>query len=59
VFHLGFSVADVDAAEREGADLGLGVISRGRLLDRTGFTYFDTAQCGAGVTLEVRRSNLS
>ena len=58
VFHLGFSVADVDAAEQEGLSLGLDVISRGRLPDRTGFTYFDTAQRGAGVTLEVRLSNL-
>jgi len=58
VFHLGFAVADLDAADREGVSLGLGVISRGRLPDRTGFTYFDTAQRGAAVTLEVRRSNL-
>jgi len=58
VFHLGFSVPDVDAAEQEGVDLGLGFISRGRLPDRTGFTYFDTAARGASVTLEVRRSNL-
>jgi methylmalonyl-CoA/ethylmalonyl-CoA epimerase len=58
VFHLGFTVPDLDAAEREGASLGLGFISRGRLPDRTGFTYFDTAQRGAGVTLEVRASKL-
>jgi len=58
VFHLGFTVPDVDAAERQGLDLGLGLISRGRLPDGTGFTYFDTAGRGASVTLEVRRSEL-
>lgn len=58
VFHLGFAVEDVDSAEREGRDLGLSITSRGRLPDRTGFTYFDTATRGAGVTLEVRRSLL-
>ncbi|MBE2242691.1 MAG: VOC family protein [Burkholderiaceae bacterium] len=58
VFHLGFGVESVDQAEREGLAMGLGILSRGRLPDRTGFTYFDTAQRGAGVTLEVRRSKL-
>jgi hypothetical protein len=26
----------------------------GRKVDRSGFTYFDTAGSGAGVTLEIR-----
>lgn len=58
VYHLGFGVDSVDAAEEEGLAMGLGILSRGRLPDRTGFTYFDTRDKGAGVILEVRRSNL-
>jgi methylmalonyl-CoA/ethylmalonyl-CoA epimerase len=58
VFHLGFAVPDLDAGEKEGLELGFGIISRGRLPDHTGFTYFDTAQRGAGVTLEIRNSSL-
>ena len=54
VFHLGFTVSDLEGAEKEGLNLGLDIISRGRLPDHTGFTYFDTAQRGAGVTLEIR-----
>ncbi|MCA0239236.1 MAG: VOC family protein [Proteobacteria bacterium] len=58
VFHLGFSVDSVDQAEQEGLAMGLAILSSGRLPDRSGFTYFDTAGHGAGVTLEVRRSKL-
>jgi len=64
VFHLGFTVPDLDAAESAAKACGLGVISRGRLVTQntaaqnpgsvSGFTYFDTAQLGAGTTLEVR-----
>jgi len=55
VFHLGFAVPDLDAAESAAKDKGLGVISRGRLPGTdSGFTYFDTAQRGAGTTLQVR-----
>lgn len=54
VFHLGFLVPDADAAETEAAGLGLAQLMRGRRADGTGFTYFDTAEQGAGVTLEVR-----
>jgi catechol 2,3-dioxygenase-like lactoylglutathione lyase family enzyme len=57
VFHLGFSVDDCDAAEAAGRDAGLGVKLRGRLPNRNGFTYFDTDERGAGVTLQVRRSS--
>jgi len=59
VFHLGFTVPDLDAAESQAKEKGLDIISRGRLTDpstgaQSGFTYFDTAVKGAGTTLEVR-----
>jgi catechol 2,3-dioxygenase-like lactoylglutathione lyase family enzyme len=55
VFHLGFVVPDIAAAEAEVKDLGLKVISTGRRANGSGFAYFDTAgQCG--VTLLVRQS---
>jgi catechol 2,3-dioxygenase-like lactoylglutathione lyase family enzyme len=59
VFHLGFSVTNLDAAEAEGVALGLRPMLRGRLPDRSGFTYFDTAEQGAGVILEIRQSKLT
>ena len=59
VFHLGFTVPNCDAAEVQGVALGLQTLMHGRLQDRSGFTYFDTADKGAGVTLEVRASRLS
>jgi methylmalonyl-CoA/ethylmalonyl-CoA epimerase len=55
VFHLGFSVPDCDAADAEGRTLGLDVLMSGRRTDRSGFTYFDTAD-EAGVVLEIRQS---
>jgi catechol 2,3-dioxygenase-like lactoylglutathione lyase family enzyme len=55
VFHIGFVVPDCDAAEAEGRAAGLGVLMRGRRPDRTGFTYFDTAD-DAGVVLLARQS---
>jgi len=55
VYHLGFEVADRDAAERDARALGLGVIARGRRADGSGFAYFDT-RAGAGVTLEIRKT---
>lgn len=58
VFHLGFTVGDLDAAEGDAAQLGLTPWMRGRLPDRTGFTYFDTRDAGAGVTLEIRANRL-
>jgi methylmalonyl-CoA/ethylmalonyl-CoA epimerase len=54
VFHLGFTVNDLDAVEGDAAALGLTPWMRGRLPDRSGFTYFDTRAQGAGVTLEIR-----
>ncbi|WP_137921367.1 VOC family protein [Hydrogenophaga sp. 2FB] len=54
VFHLGFTVPDCDAAESQGLNAGLSVLMHGRKPDGGGFTYFETAHRGAGVTLEVR-----
>lgn len=50
VFHLGFEVPDADAAE---AIAGLPVLMKGRRANRTGFTYYETAE-KAGVTLLTR-----
>lgn len=54
VFHLGFSVPSCDEGQSQGQALGLDILLRGRLPDRNGFTYFDTREKGAGVTLQVR-----
>ena len=54
VFHLGFDVVDCDIAEVDAVQAGLAVKARGRLPNRSGFTYFETVRQGAGVTLEVR-----
>lgn len=53
VFHLGFEVPDADAAE---ASAGIPVEMKGRRANRTGFTYYDTAE-GAGVVLLSRATN--
>ena len=55
VYHIGFEVADRDAAEAEGRALGLKVVARGRREDHSGFCYFDTRP-GAGVVLEIRKT---
>ena len=55
VYHLGFDVDDRDAAEAEGRSRGMGIISRGRRNDGSGFCYFDT-RADAGVVLEIRKS---
>ena len=57
VFHLGFEVSDADAAESEAGRAGLLVKMRGRRTNRTGFTYYDTAD-KAGVILLTRATNL-
>jgi methylmalonyl-CoA/ethylmalonyl-CoA epimerase len=54
VFHIGFEVPDVDAAEAKGVADGLRVKMRGRRSNGSGFTYFDTAGQAGGVTLLVR-----
>jgi methylmalonyl-CoA/ethylmalonyl-CoA epimerase len=55
VFHIGFSVDDVEAAGDQARGMGLDVLMRGRRPDGSGFTYFDTAP-QAGVVLEVRQA---
>ena len=55
VFHVGFEVDDVDAAEKAALDLGLRPLMRGRRDDGSGFDYFDTAD-QAGTVLLVRQS---
>jgi methylmalonyl-CoA/ethylmalonyl-CoA epimerase len=57
VFHVGFEVADADAAETLAKAQGLPVLMRGRRTNRTGFTYYDSAN-SAGVTLLTRATNL-
>ena len=56
VFHIGFEVPDADAAEDESREQGLPVLMRGRRANRTGFTYYDSADL-AGVTLLTRATN--
>lgn len=53
VFHLGFEVPDADAAETA---TGLPVKMKGRRANRTGFTYYDTAE-SAGVVLLTRATD--
>lgn len=55
VYHLGFEVPDLDAAERLVAERGAATTARGRRANGSGFAYFDTRE-GAGVVLEVRKT---
>jgi methylmalonyl-CoA/ethylmalonyl-CoA epimerase len=55
VFHIGFEVADADAAVEDARALGVAPLMSGRRPDGSGFTYFDTA-AAAGVVLEIRQS---
>jgi methylmalonyl-CoA/ethylmalonyl-CoA epimerase len=57
VFHIGFEVPDADAAEADAKARGLHFLMRGRRTNRTGFTYYDTAD-SMGVTLLTRASHL-
>jgi len=54
VQHLGFTVDDIDMAEKKAVKLGLKVSQRGRREDGSGYTYFDTEEPG-GVVLEIRQ----
>jgi hypothetical protein len=56
VFHIGFEVRDADAGRNQGANRRLSVLMRGRRENRTGFTYYDTAD-KAGVILLTRATN--
>lgn len=55
VFHVGFHVDDIGAADHVFDDLALPILARGRRDDGTGFTYLDVAD-RAGVTLVARQS---
>ena len=55
VFHLGFRVDDIEKGEAYLKQLGLEVLSSGRRVDGSGFTYFDTAAIG-GVQLLIRQN---
>jgi catechol 2,3-dioxygenase-like lactoylglutathione lyase family enzyme len=55
VYHLGFAVDDIDRSEAEVQAKGLGVISKGRRENGSGFSYLDTAE-KAGVTLLIRQN---
>jgi len=57
VFHIGFEVDDVDAAEHQLTDDGIGVLASGRRDDGSGFSYLDTRE-KAGVTLLVRQTKV-
>ena len=57
VFHIGFAVDDVDAAEGELTGGGMKVLASGRRDDGSGFSYLDTRQ-EAGVTLLVRQTKI-
>ncbi len=57
VFHIGFEVDDVDAAEKQLTDNGLKILASGRRDDGSGFSYLDTRQ-HAGVTLLVRQTKV-
>ena len=53
VFHIGFEVPDADAAENSA---NMPVKMKGRRKNKTGFTYYDTAD-NAGVVLLTRATN--
>ena len=55
VFHIGFEVNDISAADAKIQALGLNVLSSGRRENGSGFSYLDTAS-EAGVVLLVRQS---
>lgn len=57
VFHIGFEVPDVDAAQEKLAQDGVAALASGRRDDGSGFAYLDTRD-QAGVTLLVRQTKL-
>ncbi|MGA8260907.1 MAG: VOC family protein [Arenicellales bacterium] len=56
VFHIGFEVPDADVAEDAARSEGIPVLMHGRRGNRTGFTYYDTAEAAA-VVLLTRATN--
>lgn len=57
VFHIGFEVDDIDAADKQLTDDGLKILACGRRDDGSGFSYYDT-RGDAGVTLLVRQTKI-
>jgi catechol 2,3-dioxygenase-like lactoylglutathione lyase family enzyme len=55
VFHIGFEVADIEAADEQLTGNGLKILASGRRDDGSGFAYLDTRP-QAGVTLLVRQT---
>lgn len=55
IFHLGFRVDDIDAAQAEIGEQGVRILSSGRRADGSGFAYLDT-EPELGVTLLLRQS---
>lgn len=54
VFYLGFQVDSCNDGQTAAQQLGLDLLLRGRLPNGHGFSYFDTRDKGAGVTLQIR-----
>jgi len=54
VFHISFSVSDIDVANCQAHDLGLQLLMSGRRDDGNGFSFFDTQENCAGITLAIR-----
>jgi catechol 2,3-dioxygenase-like lactoylglutathione lyase family enzyme len=57
VFHIGFEVDDIDAAENRLTSNEMQVLASGRRDDGSGFSYLDTRD-QAGVTLLVRQTKI-
>lgn len=53
VYHIAFSVPEIEEAERSALERGMRIGERCRTANGSGFTYFDTAD-QAGVVLELR-----
>ena len=54
VFHISFSVADIDVADSQAHALGLQLLMSGRRDDGNGFSFFDTQGNCAGINLAIR-----
>ena len=55
VYHIGFEVDDISAADAKIEAMGLKMLSSGRRENGSGFSYLETAS-QAGVVLLVRQS---